>query len=476
MHNVLPNSWKLIKIGDICSTTSGGTPSRKNKNYYEGKIPWLKSGELNDGMILDIEEHITNEAIANSSTKIFPSGTLLIALYGATVGKLGILTKDAATNQAVCAIFLPKNIIKTFIFWYLRYIRSDLIASSIGGAQPNINQGIIRNTCIPLAPFNEQKRIVKEIEKQFSRLDKAVDNLKCVKSNLKRYKASVLKSAVEGKLTEEWRKDNPDVEPAERLQQKINRKRDSWIEQAIKNGECEPKRIKNKLKKHTFKIPKRWSVPSTWLWTSFLAGCKMVIDCHNKTAPYETEGIPLVRTTNIKKGRLLLKKVKHVSLETYTYWSRRCPPEPNDILFTREAPMGEAAIIPKNIKLCMGQRMMLLRVFNDLLSIQYLLYTIMSPPFQSRSERGAVGIGVKHLRVGDVESLVFPMPPFDEQKRIVEIVEQKLSVINEVEAEVENNLSRAGRFRQSILKKAFTGKLVPQENNSASNIKYKKVI
>jgi len=152
-----------------------------------------------------------------------------------------------------------------------------------------------------------------------------------------------------------------------------------------------------------------------------------------------------------------------VSTDTYAYWSRRCLPEPGDILFTREAPMGEAAIIPKATKLCMGQRTMLLRVFKEYLDAKYLLYTIMSPPFQKRIGRGAVGTGVKHLRVGDVESLVFPLPPFEEQKQIVEIVEQKLSVIEEVESEIEGKIFHSDRLRQSILKKAFSGKLVPHD-------------
>ncbi|MCK4768550.1 MAG: restriction endonuclease subunit S, partial [Desulfobacula sp.] len=269
-------------------------------------------------------------------------------------------------------------------------------------------------------------------------------------------------------LTEEWRKANPDVEPADKLQKKIKEKRNVWIKQAIENGESEPRRIKNKLKKHNFKIPKNWRIPDNWKWVSFLTACQIVVDCHNKTAPYETDGIPLVRTTNIKDGRLLLDKVKYVSPKTYAYWSRRCPPEPGDILFTREAPMGEAAIIPIDTKLCMGQRIMLLRVFSNLLNIQYLLYVILSLPFQNKLAHESVGTGVKHLRVGGVESLVFPLPPFEEQKKIVEFVEEKFSVMNEVETEIEKNLKRADRLRQSILKKAFTGKLVPQINTDKS--------
>ena len=180
----LPAGWKWKRLGDVCKTTSGGTPSRKNSEYFTGNIPWVKSGELPDGIVAAIEERITQEAVAKSSAKLFPAGTLLIALYGATVGKLGILKEDATTNQAVCAIFPPETLDTKYLFWYLRFVRSDLVAQAIGGAQPNISQGILRTLPIPTAPLDQQKRIVAEIEKQFSRLDEAVANLKRVKANL----------------------------------------------------------------------------------------------------------------------------------------------------------------------------------------------------------------------------------------------------------------------------------------------------
>ena len=112
--NLLPAGWRWVKLGDVCQTTSGGTPQRGNSNFYGGRIPWVKSGELNDGLISGTEETITDKGLKNSSAKLFPCGTLLIALYGATVGKLGVLGMEAATNQAVCAIFTSDVVDKDF--------------------------------------------------------------------------------------------------------------------------------------------------------------------------------------------------------------------------------------------------------------------------------------------------------------------------------------------------------------------------
>lgn len=148
--NELPKNWEIKKLGEVCFTTSGGTPSRKNSKYYQGNIPWVKSGELDKGLITDTEENISEEAIKNSSAKVFPKGTLLIALYSATIGKLAFLGIEAATNQAVCGIFKSEVIESKFLYHFLFSKRPSLVKQSIGGAQPNISQGILKDLEIPL--------------------------------------------------------------------------------------------------------------------------------------------------------------------------------------------------------------------------------------------------------------------------------------------------------------------------------------
>ena len=141
-----------FRLGDVFKTTSGGTPSRKVPEYYKGKIPWVKSGELESNVIVDTEEKISEEAIKRSSAKVFPKGTLLIALYGATIGKLARLGIDAATNKAICGIFEHEGHDLNYLYWYLFHKRRDLIKAGIGGAQPNISQTILKNLELPLPP------------------------------------------------------------------------------------------------------------------------------------------------------------------------------------------------------------------------------------------------------------------------------------------------------------------------------------
>ena len=159
----LPAGWQLVRLGEIAKTTSGGTPRRDRPQFYGGNIPWVKSGELGDSVVYETEETITEEAIESSNAKIFPKGTLCIALYGATVGKLGILGIDAATNQAVCAIFPPDGLDTRYLYRFFESKRRELVEQGKGGAQSNISQGIIRDTMFPLPPLPEQRRIVRRL-------------------------------------------------------------------------------------------------------------------------------------------------------------------------------------------------------------------------------------------------------------------------------------------------------------------------
>jgi len=169
--------WREVKLGDIAFTKSGGTPKRSQKSFWvNGEIPWLKSGELNDNKnITENTEYITQKAIENSSAKLFPKGSLLLAMYGATAGKLGILGMNAATNQAVCSIQNRNGLyIEEFIFNYLLLIREKIIRDSFGGAQPNISKSYIDNIKIPLPPLSEQNRIVTKLDGLFAKIDQAI--------------------------------------------------------------------------------------------------------------------------------------------------------------------------------------------------------------------------------------------------------------------------------------------------------------
>lgn len=180
----IPKDWEIDIIGNLCKTASGGTPSRSNLSFYNGDIKWFTTGELNDGYLYDSIEHINKEALNNSSAKLFDTGTVLMAMYGATIGKLGVLTQAATTNQACCA-FEHSSILSLYLFYYLLFKRKAIIELGCGAGQPNISQDIIKSILL-FYPSNkeEQQRIVtclNDIDTLLSILDKKIEKKNLIK-------------------------------------------------------------------------------------------------------------------------------------------------------------------------------------------------------------------------------------------------------------------------------------------------------
>ena len=214
----IPENWCWTTLGEVGKWQSGATPSRLCKEYYGGDIPWLKTGDLNDGYITDIPEYITQKALKETSVKLNPAGSVLIAMYGATIGKVGILTFPATTNQACCACVEYEATDQQYLFYFLLSHKENFIRQGGGGAQPNISKEKIVETLLPLPPFNEQKRIVNEVEKWFSIIDKIESGTIELESYVKQTKSKILDLAISGKLVPQ----DPDDEPAIELLKRIN--------------------------------------------------------------------------------------------------------------------------------------------------------------------------------------------------------------------------------------------------------------
>ena len=160
----IPHNWSWCRLGNIGDWAAGSTPSRSYPEYYNGTIPWLKTGDLNDGYITNIPESISEEALKNTSVRLNPSGSVLIAMYGATIGKLGILTFPATTNQACCACSPLDGINNHYLFYYLLSQKDNFVYRSVGGAQPNISKERIVTTLMPVPPYEEQRQILDKID------------------------------------------------------------------------------------------------------------------------------------------------------------------------------------------------------------------------------------------------------------------------------------------------------------------------
>lgn len=195
----LLEGWAGCKLGDIGRWSSGGTPSRKNASYFGGAIPWIKTGELSDSAIKASEETLTVDGIRNSAAKLFPKGTLLVAMYGATIGMTGILEIEASTNQACAALLPTSGNIESMRYFqlFLQSQRRELRDAGQGGAQPNISQGILKDWILLLPPLAEQYRIVAEVDRRFSVLDKVEATVTASLARCGKLRQAILKRAFE---------------------------------------------------------------------------------------------------------------------------------------------------------------------------------------------------------------------------------------------------------------------------------------
>jgi type I restriction enzyme S subunit len=299
-----------------------------------------------------------------------------------------------------------------------------------------------------------------ELQKGWQRLQANFAHLFSEPGDVRDFKELVLDLAVSGRLLP-----TPSVStPASALIEKIARARAEWAEIADEQEKKEAVAMLKKLRTQQVTVPSA-ALPKHWCWASLLQVSQAVVDCHNKTAPYVQEGIHLVRTTDIRDGQMDLTKTRKISEETYAYWARRMPPNSGDIFFTREAPMGEAAIVPEGERVCLGQRTMLIRLFPKLFSNRYLLYVIQSPSFQSRMTEAAIGMTVKHLRVGGVEDLAIPVPPRGEQDQIVEIVDRLFELCDHHAERLGRSLRVAANLATATVA-ALTGVAVGPEEES----------
>ena len=402
----VPDNWAWTTLGNIGTWQAGGTPSRSNKSYYGGNIPWLKTGDLNDGLITNIPEKITEDAVANSSAKINPTGSILIAMYGATIGKLGILTFPATTNQACCACIEYFAITQKYLFYFLLSHRDMFIAKGGGGAQPNISKEIIVNTAIPLPPLAEQERTVTEIERWFTLIDQLEQGKSDLQTVIKQAKSKILELAIHGKLVPQ----NPNDEPASELLKRINPE----AEITCDNG-------------HSKKLPQGWII------CRLGEICKVENGYAFSSDEYKPFGTPLVRISNIVNDKIDLSSCVFVQEDV----EEKFIVSKGDLLIAMSgATTGKMGVYSKNEISYLNQRVGNIKILNkDLLLPEYRNYFMISK--MDDILKLAYGGAQPNISAKVISSFLFPLPPIAEQQRIVTKIEELFSVLDNIQNALE---------------------------------------
>lgn len=468
-------NWMTTTLGEIGFWSSGSTPSRKHGSYYGGKIPWVKTGDLNDGLIHSTPENITKEGLANSSAKIFPPGTLLIAMYGATIGKLGILAIEASTNQA-CAALLPTGETRhliPFVFYYLLSERENLRAIAKGGAQPNISQTVLKSYPFPFPTLQEQKRIVKTIEALQGRSKGAREALEAIPPLLEKFRQSVLSSAFRGDLTADWRVQNPDIEPAEKLLERIRKeRRKHWEEDELAKMKAKGQTPKDDTWKKKYKEPEPVDtidlpeLPEGWCWESLERICSKITDGTHHSPANGPEGDYMYLTSkNVRQWKLDLEHITFIDEKIHNEIYARCDVKRDDILYVKDgANTGLAALNTIDEPFSLLSSVGVFRAEGGIVP-SYLMYFLNSPIAREMMLSQIAGIAITRLTLIKLKKTVVPIPSEEEQQVISNIVGKSISKADSLEENISRQLSLASELDQSILSKAFRGELVPQDQD-----------
>ncbi len=487
----IPRNWINIRLGEIGDWGAGATPLRSNPEYYGGKINWYKSGELNNGLMdYESEEKITELAISNSSVRLNKPGDVLIAMYGATIGKTGLLKYYGTTNQAVCACTCFDGVNNLFLHLLLKAFKRNFTNQGEGGAQPNISRVKIRNTIIGLPPLAEQKAIVQVVDQLFQeveQLEQLTEQRVQLKHDyvtsamhqlasgdtarewasvqphfhtffdegptIKQLRETILQLAVQGKLTAKWRQAHPDVEPASALLERIQAEKAQLI--------AEKKIRKEKALAPIGDEDLPYTLPEGWVWCRLGELTKVITKGSSpkwQGVSYveEGNGILFITSENVGNYNLLLTKKKYVE-KKFNEIEPRSILQKNDILMNIVGgSIGRTAIYNIDTVANINQAVTIIRLIKKV-DYQYFLHFFNSPICIGYMYDKQVDNARPNLSMGNITKFKIPLPPLPEQQAIVAEVNRLMALCDALEAAAATRQAQVEQLMQSVLREVFEG-------------------
>ena len=393
---------EYLKICNFTETKAGGTPSTKVKEYWEnGDIPWLNSGALNQGIVKTTSKYITKLGLDNSSTKLMPPDTILIALTGATTGITGYLTFEACANQSVVGILPSKRHFPKYLYYYLILIRQKVLKDASGAAQPGVNQKYVKNIQIPIPPIDEQKRIVAKLDECFEAIDKARANVEKNLNNAKELFQS-------------------------QLNQSFRQPGDGWIENQI---------------------------------TNLIEQNRIITYGVIKLGEEESNGIPCLRTSNVRWLYINSGNVKRILPSLSDKYSRTIL-KGGEVLVNVRGTLGGVAVVTEKMKgWNVSREVAVVPIDKNIINPFYLAYWIgtdFSQKWLGGVKKGAAYVGIN---IKDLRELPVRAPILDEQVNIVNEIKSIQLKTNILESNYQQELDALDELKKSILQKAFNGEL-----------------
>ena len=477
----LPKDWQWTTMEDIADVIGGGTPKSKEKRFFDGgEIPWLTPADLSGYTAKHISKgarNITEAGLNSSSAKLMPAGTVLFTSR-APIGYVAIATNEISTNQGFKSFVLKsEDILPDYVYWWLKGNKQLAESMASGTTFLELSGSKAKQLPIPIAPPEQQKRIVAKIEELFSHIDAGIEALKKAKQLLKQYRQSVLKAAVTGELTKEWREANKDkLEPASQLLERIlKERRQKWEEQQLGQFKAKGKMPKDDKWKEKYKEPLGYSyegelpdIPDSWAWvspeqiasTDDYALAIGPFGSNLKVSDYRDEGVPLVFVRNIRAHDYSTENAKYVTHKK----AKELRPHSisaGDVLITKMGePPGDASIYPLTAPDAIITADCIKWRFSNLVECPELfVYIINSQIIKDQILSRTKGVAQKKISLGTFKSVAFPLPPLEEQAEILRGLEQKFYAANRLSDEIDVQLLNTEKNKQSILASAFSGKV-----------------
>jgi type I restriction enzyme S subunit len=403
----LPDGWRSVKLGDIADTCSGTTPSRDCDNYYQGSIPWVKTGELQDNVIYDSEEHISEAALRETSLKLLPVDTLLVAMYGQgkTRGRTGLLAIPATTNQACFAILPnPEEFDSHYLQWWFRHSYSRLRRETEGrgGNQPNLNGDVLRNQQLLLPPLDEQKRIAAILNEQMEAVERSRQATLAQLEAAKALPAAYLRAVFNTPEAQKW-------------------ERKSLRELCKDDGQY---------------------------GTSEQA---------NDTGV----GLPVLRMGNIFEGQLIWDNLRFIELPETEEKKYRL--EKGDILFNRTNSaelVGKTAVFDGVHEAVFASYLIRFQVVKELVNPHYVAAYINSAAGRCFIEANmARAIGQVNISASTMHKMPIPVPPLSEQERIAATLTEQMAEVERLKQSLKSQLNGINKLPATLLRRAFNGEL-----------------
>jgi type I restriction enzyme, S subunit len=458
----LPENWKRVRLNDlsflITDGKHGDCRNHENSGYFFISAKDIFDGKINYANARQIKKEDFEEV--HKRTDLQP-GDILVTNAG-TIGRIAIATANDKTSKttfqkSVAIIKKPNSLIDSkYLAYHLENDVERIKLVSKGTAQKNLLLGTMSELIIVICPFPEQRAIVSKIEQLFSELDNGIANLKLAQEQLKVYRQAVLKKAFEGELTRKWREQQLDLPDANDFLKRIQKER----EEVTKSG-------KKLQKNNQLNETELSELPNGWGWTRLGNLVEEPKYGTSKKCDYNINGIGVLRIPNISDGLINDSDLKFAQFNSTEIENYRL--KTGDILTIRSNGsvdlVGKCALVSsKDEKYLYAGYLIRLRPRSPLINSKYLLNCLSSIDLRYQIESKAKSTsGVNNINSGELQSLIIPLCSLPEQQAIVQEIETRLSVCDKIEQENEANLERAEALRQSILKKAFEGKLLNEK-------------